>query len=440
MRMLTYVLRRLLLVVPTVIGVLTITFLLFSALPIQYQLAAHFGNPPRNHPCAFEGSCPCYVDNKGSVTSTDTCTCYGSNVSINENATCIDSLYTTYVDKLGLNQPLPVQWVQFLYRAFTLQWGYVENDSHLASDEWEFIKNVSVTTVIGWLLPYTLELAALSLVIILLIAIPVGNLAAVNRNRPIDQISRVISFSGFALPAFLLGSLAIIGVSLVFLPVTGLTVHAPWCKTGESLYYELTGSWPTAGHPGPDCFSNIGGTNIQQAQNGYYPLWLTGGYASHPTGFPTVDAIIHHQYWLSVDTVLRMILPALVIAFGSIAGILRFVRNSMLEVMNLDYIRTARAKGVPEKVVTKLHAGKNSFNVTLTVLGLTFAFFLGGFPIIENVFNLYGVGNLLALSVVSPQSFAIIFGTTILFTFIVIAANIIVDVLYAYLDPRVRLG
>lgn len=131
------------------------------------------------------------------------------------------------------------------------------------------------------------------------------------------------------------------------------------------------------------------------------------------------------------------------IAFGSIAAILRFVRNSMLEVMSLNFVRTARAKGVPESVVASRHAGRNSLNTTITVLGLTFAFFLGGFPIIEEVFQLDGIGRMLALSVVDSNggiSFAVVFGSTILFTYIVVVANLIVDVLYVYLDPRVRLG
>jgi peptide/nickel transport system permease protein len=140
---------------------------------------------------------------------------------------------------------------------------------------------------------------------------------------------------------------------------------------------------------------------------------------------------------------LRLVIPALVIAFGSIAILLRFVRNSMLEVMNLDFVRTARAEGVPEHTVIKRHAGRNSLNVTITVLGLTFAGFIGGFPVIEDVFHLNGVGLLLALSVETSHGgidFGLVFGATLLFTLIVVVANIIVDVLYAYLDPRVRLG
>lgn len=135
-----------------------------------------------------------------------------------------------------------------------------------------------------------------------------------------------------------------------------------------------------------------------------------------------------------------MTLPALVVAYGTIAGLLRFVRNSMLEVMNLDFVRTARSKGVPESIVISKHAGRNSLNVTITVLGLTFAFFIGGFPVVETIFNLNGVGRMFVYALLAPYDFGLIFGSTLLFTFLVVFANIIVDVLYAYLDPRVRLG
>ncbi len=172
--------------------------------------------------------------------------------------------------------------------------------------------------------------------------------------------------------------------------------------------------------------------------NNNYPPWLLFGTVSTPTGFPTIDAAIHGQWALAADTVARMIVPALIIAYGTVAVIIRFVRNSMLEVMNLDFVQVARAKGVAESVVIRRHVGRNSLNVTVTVLGLTFAGFIGGFPIIEEVFGLDGVGRALALSVQQPYDFGLIFGSTILFTFLVVIANLIADLLYAILDPRVR--
>jgi ABC-type dipeptide/oligopeptide/nickel transport system permease component len=421
MRMAVYVIRRVALVIPVLLGVMTVVFLLIAALPVSDQILAQHSPPPHTKCSPTQAYCSCVVLGIGK----------------NTTAQCKNPLYWKIYDQLGLDQPVPVQWAKFMYRSLTFQWGNVANGSTLVSNQpYANYKAKPVTSLLGAMLPYTLELAILALIIILAISIPLGNLAAVNRNRPIDQASRVLSFSGFALPAYLLGSVSLMGVVILvgsWAHGTGV-IATPWCPTkAEPIYNEFTGSWPLAG-----CYTS---GPLDPATN--LPAWLVNGLASTPTGFPTVDAIYHHQYWLAVDTIVRLLLPALVIAYGAIAGLLRFVRNSMLEVMNLDYIRTARAKGVPEKTVVRKHAGRNSMNVTITVLGLTFAFFIGGFPVIEDVFSLNGVGRALALSVQANGGsfdFGTIFGSTLLFTYLVVTANIIVDVLYAYLDPRVRLG
>ncbi len=417
MRMWIYVVRRIALIVPVIIGVMTITFVLTSALgPIQ-QLNSYFGPPPTHGSIhTYNPTIPC------------------SDLNASQNGTCANPLWERYAPILGLNQPIFVQWTYYIYHAFTFQWGLVANNSAERQTFLDgIIKGQPVASVLSWLLPYTMELAALSLIIILAVAIPLGNLSAVYRNRPIDQTSRVLSFSGFAFPAFLLGTLLVLVVVLAL--GSGSYIHTPWCPSGQTALSEITGSWPSVQSTGSCSYPGA------LASNYGYPGWLTVGVISHPTGFPTVDAMIHGDWWIALDTVLRMLLPALVIAFGAIAILLRFVRNSMLEVMNLDFIRTARSKGVPESVVIKRHAGRNSMNVTITVLGLTFAFFLGGFPVIEDVFQLNGVGLILTYAVLpSGEDFALIFGSVLLFTFLVVAADLIVDVLYAYLDPRVRLG
>jgi len=410
-----YIVRRLILLVPIIIGVMTITFVLVSALPVTDRLTASFGDPSPKAPWIYEptlapgtGPCPGPPNNKS----------------------CPNPVYNRDIAILGLNQPIFVQWGIYIYHSFTFNWGTVSNHSS-AGLLLKPIQGLPVIQVLGWYLPYTIELAILSLLIILAVSIPLGNLAAVNRNRPVDQAARIMSFSGFALPGFLLASLVLAGALIGIGSSVGYVVHTPWCPSGELLYQELTGSWPST-----SCFGGIGGAVG-------YPSWLVNGIYTTPTGFPTIDALIHGYYWLAFDTIVRMLLPALVIAFGTIAILLRFVRNSMLEVMNLDFVRTARSEGIPEKTVVSRHAGRNSLNVTITVMGLLFAFFIGGFPIIEDVFHLNGVGLILAYSVqntAGPIDYALVFGTTLLFTFIVVFANIIVDVLYAYLDPRVRLG
>ena len=392
MRMWIYVVRRLLLLLPVIIGVMTITFVLVSTLPVSEKLLAYYG------------------PSKSGYSQTITCP-------NDPTKMCPNPAYYRGVHALGLDKPIYVQWLQYMKNSLTLNWGSTDHGSH-ASQSLLGASSIPVTTVLSYFLPYTLELAALSLLLILALAIPLGNYSAVYRNRPLDQATRVLSFSGFALPGFLLAILLLLAATVA----AGQFSQA--CNGQSSPFFNFFGSWPP-----PGCFPG-----------GILPSWIGSYYQTSPTGFPTVDALYHHDWYLAWESVKRLILPAVAIAYGSVAGILRFVRNSMLEVMNLDFIRTARSKGVPERLVVSRHAGRNSLNVTITVLGLTFAGFIGGFAIIELVFGLKGIGLLLAYSILPSPDFGLIFGTTLLFTIIVVAANIIVDVLYAFLDPRVRLG
>jgi ABC-type dipeptide/oligopeptide/nickel transport system permease component len=416
MKLWIYIVRRMLLLIPVVIGVMTITFLIISAVPVNERMISQFGAKP-----SHGGVNP--------YTEYPPCTALG----INKTGNCLNPQWTYYYDKLGLNQPVPVQWGLYIYNAFTGNWG-VTNPGSAAVALGIVPAGYPVITVIGWFLPFTLELAFLALILILALAIPIGNLSAVYRNRPFDQASRVISFSGFALPFFLLGTLGLIGATELF----GGAVKQ--CDGFSSVFFQFYNSWPSWYCLPP------GGVNVQPT---FIHTYLNTG----PTGFPTIDSIIYAfggkvgstqwnvGWYLAGDTIVRLIIPALVITFGSLAGILRYVRNSMLEVMNLDFVRTARAKGVPERLVVRRHAGRNSLMVTITILGLTFAFFIVGFPVLEDVFHLRGLGLLFTDSILPPTyDYGLIFGTTILFTLIVVAANLIVDVLYAYLDPRVRLG
>ncbi len=409
-----YILRRVALLVPVIIGVMTITFVLVQAIPLTERICSYYQPTPHANPCSPTIPCP-----------------------NNPNAQCPNPAYAKAINALGYNQAIPVQWARYIGNALTFHWGYVSPTSTVGKgySGLPALKGLPVTSVLAAFLPYTLELALLSLFFVLIISIPLGNLSAVNRNRPIDQGARVMSFSGYALPGFILGSLVLMAAALW---LAGGSSTSPICPN-STAFNEFYGSWPAVTPTNP-CW--IWGPKAGLSSFGY-PTWLVNGYQSTPTGFPTIDALIHGNGWLALDTLARIVLPALVIAYGTIALLLRFVRNSMLEVMNLDFVRTARAKGLPESKVIKKHAGRNSLNVTITVLGLTFAFFLSGFPVIESVFNLYGVGRIFAFSLVQSGGtfdFGLIFGTTILFTYLVVAANIIVDILYAYLDPRVRLG
>jgi ABC-type dipeptide/oligopeptide/nickel transport system permease component len=396
MKMWIYIVRRILLVLPVIIGVMTITFILVFFVPINEKLLSFYG--PSKVGYNQEVSCQA--------------------LGINQPGQCPNPAYSRGVHALWLDRPAPVQWGRWIVNSPTLNWGNTDTGSR-ASGSLGLTGALPVTTVLGYLLPYTLELAAISLTLILVLAIPVGNYSAVYRNRPVDQAARIMSFSGFAVPGFLLGTLLLLGVAT-------LQGHGTFCGGTATSFDQWYGSWPAS-----TCFPS---------NHNQLPSFIGMYQQTTPTGFPTADALLNGYPYLAFDSLRRMILPAFVIAFGAIASILRFVRNSMLEVMNLDFVRTARSKGVSESTVVRKHAGRNSLNVTVTVLGLTFAGFIGGFPIIEDVFHLRGVGLLLAFSIQEPFDFGLIFGTTLLFTIIVVIANIIVDILYAYLDPRVRLG
>ncbi|MGA7861023.1 MAG: ABC transporter permease [Thermoplasmata archaeon] len=401
MQMWVYIIRRCLLILPVIIGVMTITFLLISLVPLNQRVAASYGGGGRS---SFSQCEPCPTGQTGNC---------GGHV-----GQCINLQYAAVVHRLGFDQPAPVQWALYMERSLTLNWGYTNPSSEASTGAYLGHSTYPVIEVLSWYLPYTLELAMLSLLLILALAIPIGNYSAVHRNRPADQAARVMSFSGYALPSFLLGVLVLLGAAFL---AGGAT---PTCNFTSTHYLQFYGSWPpTTCLPGD-----------------VYPSWIGSHFQTTPTHFPTVDALVNGNFALAWQSFYRLLLPAVVIAYGYVAGILRFVRNSMLEVMNLDFVRTARAKGVPESQVVRHHAGRNSLNVTVTVLGLTFAFFIGGFPVIEEVFGLRGIGFLLALSIQSPPDLGLIFGSTLLFTIIVVVANIVVDVVYAYLDPRVRLG
>jgi peptide/nickel transport system permease protein len=157
------------------------------------------------------------------------------------------------------------------------------------------------------------------------------------------------------------------------------------------------------------------------------------------TGFYTIDSLAIGNIQLFGDVVWHLILPAVTLAFGTIALILRIQRNSMLEVMGLDYVKTARAKGLPEKTVIRKHARKNALIPTTTVVGLAFGALLGGAVLTESIFAWPGLGRWSASSIQRMDT-ASILGFCLFIGFVYVMANLIVDIMYAYLDPRVKLG
>jgi peptide/nickel transport system permease protein len=227
-------------------------------------------------------------------------------------------------------------------------------------------------------LPITILLNLLSLSLIMIVAIPIGVLSAVHRNSHFDKIAGVVVFVGFAVPTFWLALLLMIlfGIHLAWLPISGI----------RSLNYE------------------------------YLPPSMA--------------------LW---DLIKHLILPVLLSAFGGLAGLSRYMRANMLEVIRQDYILTARAKGLPERDVIYKHALRNALLPVITILGLSVPGLIGGSVIFETVFAIPGMGQLFYMAVMA-RDYPVVMGILLIGAVLTLLGNLIADVSYALADPRIRVS
>jgi peptide/nickel transport system permease protein len=263
-----------------------------------------------------------------------------------------------YRDKLGLNDPIPVQyakWVGNLMRG------------DLGESQWEFRP---VSEVVQDKFPVTMELALLAVFISTLIAIPFGIISAVRQDSILDQVLRFTAILFLAVPAFWLAILVI---------------------TLPSIWF------------------------------GWKPP-LTG----------------YAHFWDDPAANLnRMIWPAAVIGASSAALVMRLTRSSLLEILRQDYIRTAWAKGLRERSVIYRHALKGAMIPVITIVGLQLSVLLGGAVIAEQVFSLPGMGRSM-LGAISKRDYPLVQSYVLIFSVIYLLMNLIVDLMYGYLDPRIR--
>lgn len=272
--------------------------------------------------------------------------------------------------RLGLDQPIPVQYLNFLG-------GLVRGDlgNSLAS------KTPAMELVLERL-PATLEITFGALIVSNLIAIPIGLLSAVRRGTRLDGTIMVIAMLGQSMPSFWLGIMLILffSVTLRIFPVSG---HTP------VLQPLLEGDFSGALHNIPDA--------------------------------------VHHA-----------VLPIITVSVFTIARNARLVRSALLEVLNQDYVTTARAKGLPERRVIVAHALRNALIPLVTVIALEFGFLLGGVIVTESVFAWPGVGRLV-FNAIGQRDIPVVQAAVVFFALVFITLNLLVDILYAFLDPRVRL-
>jgi peptide/nickel transport system permease protein len=235
-----------------------------------------------------------------------------------------------------------------------------------------------VLTKIGERLPITLLMNVVEMLIILGVAVPVGVLSATRQYSLYDKVTTIFVFVGFATPDFWLALLVmfLFGVQLGWLPISGL----------RSLNWE------------------------------YLPFW--------------------QQQW---DFVGHLVLPIVVATFGGLAGFSRYMRQSMLEVIRQDYVQTARAKGLSERAVIGKHALRNALLPVVTILGLSLPGLIGGSVIIESIFAIPGMGQLMVQSVFS-RDYPVVMGNLVIVASLTLVANLIADIGYGLVDPRIRLG
>ncbi|MBA3952777.1 MAG: ABC transporter permease [Rubrobacter sp.] len=279
--------------------------------------------------------------------------------------------------RLGLDQPLITQYLLFIRGALTGDLG----DS--------LVVGQPVTTVLLERFPATLELTLAALLFAIAVGVPVGVIAAVRQYSLLDKITSVVALTGVSMPIFWLALVLVV----VF------TVRLDWL--------------PFPGRVGGDV-----------AFTSYTGLYL-------------LDTLITLNFAAFWDVLRHLILPAVALGTIPMAVITRMTRSSMLEVMNEDYVRTARAKGVVPRRVVFRHALRNAMLPTITVIGLQFGLLMGGAILTETIFGWPGVGQI-ALESVNRRDYAMIQGVVLYGATFFVLVNLLVDVLYAVLDPRVR--
>ena len=314
----TYILRRILLMIPTLLGAVTLIFLIMRLLP---------------------GDVALYI--------------LGSDESSEMNREALQRIRS----ELGLDQPLIVQYGEWVWKALRFDFG---------NSYWT---RQPVIEELGRRYPMTASLAFFSLILGTLIAIPIGVLSAVRQDTMVDYAARIFSIAGLSIPSFWLAILIIVG----------LVHYFKWLPPLD-----------------------------------YAPFWV--------------------DPWLNFK---QLAFPALVTGYRLSAIGARMTRSSILEVLREDYVRTARAKGVKEHLVVLRHALKNALLPVITIIGIELLVLFGGLVVIETVFTIPGIGRFL-VDAITHRDYPSIQALVFVFSAFVLVINLLVDIVYGLLDPRIR--
>ena len=279
--------------------------------------------------------------------------------------------------RLGLDRPIPEQYLLYLGKI-------VRGDLGVS-----IVRGDPVATDLLRRFPATVELATSAIVLAVLFGVPIGIVSAVWRKSLVDSLSRVWALTGVSMPIFWLG--------LMLAWVFGVELR--WLPTGFRL----------------------------NADTSFEPV----------TNFVILDAALQGNWPVLRDALRHLVLPALALATIPLAVIARMTRASMLEVLSRDYIRTAEAKGLSRAVVILHHALRNALLPVLTVIGLQVGHLLAGAILTETIFSWPGIGRWVYESIES-RDYAIVQGASLLIAVIVVVVNLLTDLLYAAVDPRIK--
>lgn len=355
MKLWVYVVRRLLILIPTLIG---LTFIIFAL--------GHAGGPT-----LFLQQ---YID---------------PHVSGDARLALVNRLTAEF----HLNDPIYIQY--FYWIAQVLQGNLGTSTS----------VHVSVVTAFVLYMPNTIMLTIVASILTWYIAVPIGLYSAARRDSVLDQGVRVATFALYSMPIFLIGFAIFltVGTGWHLLPMASTTGNID-----DGLLPQIPAAW----------FDH---------QNS----------VSSPTHILVLDALLHGDLPIAWNAFLHVLMPAATLVLALLAGIVRILRASMLETLEQDYVRLARAKGVPDRIVNNLHAKKNALLPAVTSYAYLVSGLLGGAVVVEDIFNFRGIGWWTTQALLN-QDFAGIMGATLIFGLILLFTTLLLDIVYAIIDPRIR--
>jgi peptide/nickel transport system permease protein len=301
---------------------------------------------------------------------------------------------------MGLDDPIPVQYVRYLSRLLRGDLG-----RSIARQEW-------VTVEIAQRLPATIELSLGAMLVATVVGVSAGIISAYKHNSVFDLATMIGALIGVSIPVFWLGLLLsyVFGFKLHWLPPSArLTVGVELQTIAQAYNIQLSGA---------------AGSVIMSILN-------------FTSNFYVLDSIVTANPEALVDSLKHLILPSIALGTIPMSIIARITRSSLLEVLGMDYIRTARAKGQHERVVLMVHAMKNALLPIVTVLGLQFGGLLAGAILTETIFSWPGMGRLVVERILA-RDYPTVQGAVLVIALLFVLLNLVVDISYAFLDPRIR--